>query len=113
MAKDIAAKIAVYSSAWWWHLFQVQGYNKRTAQSLLDCFKIDAAYVADLLVFDRETGTVITQFANSDDFLERMEDELGSEDEGNSSIDCSVGGTPRPCSLFEISADAKVSLHPP
>jgi hypothetical protein len=38
MAKDIAAKIAVCPSGWWWHLFQVRGYNKRTARNLLDCF---------------------------------------------------------------------------
>jgi hypothetical protein len=31
IAKVIAAKISVCPSAWWWHLFQVRGYNKRTA----------------------------------------------------------------------------------
>jgi hypothetical protein len=49
---------------------------------------MDAAYVADQSMFDRETGTVTTQFANADDFLDRMEDKLGSEDENNASIDC-------------------------
>ncbi len=43
MAKDIAAKIAVCPSAWWWHLFQARGYNERTACSLLDCFEMDDA----------------------------------------------------------------------
>ncbi len=69
MAKDLAAKIAVCPSAWWWHLFQFWGYNERTARSLMDSFEMDAAYVADQSTFDRETGTITTQFANADDFL--------------------------------------------
>jgi hypothetical protein len=71
---------------------------------------MDAAYIANQLMFDRETGTVTTQFANADDFLDCMEDKLGSEDKDNASIDCLVGGTPKPCSAFEISADARASL---
>jgi hypothetical protein len=95
MAKDMAAKIAVCPSAWWWHLFQFWGYNKRTARSCMDSFKMDAAYIADQSMFNRETGTVTTQFANADDFLDHMEHKLGSEDEDNTSVDCSVGGTPK------------------
>jgi hypothetical protein len=48
---------------------------------------MDAAYVAEKLTFVRETGTITTQFANSDDYCDRMEDELGSEDKYNASID--------------------------
>jgi hypothetical protein len=94
MAKDMAAKIAVCPSAWWWHLFQFWGYNERMAQSLMDSFKMDAAYVADQSMFNRETGTITTQFANADDFLDRIEHELRSEDKDNTSVD-SVGGTPK------------------
>ncbi len=42
----------------------------------------------DQSTFARETGTITTQFANADDFLDRMEDKLGSEDEDNAWIDC-------------------------
>ncbi len=100
----------VCPSAWWWHLFQACGYNKRTAHSVLDYFEMDAAYVADESTFDRETGTVTTQFANMDNFLDCMENELGSEDEDDASVDCSVGGTPKSCTSIEISEDAKASL---
>jgi hypothetical protein len=80
------------------------------AQSLLDCFKMDATYVADQLTFDRETGTITAQFANADDFCDSMEDKLGSEDKDNLLMDCLVRGAPKPHSLFEISADTKASL---
>jgi hypothetical protein len=93
MAKDMAAKIAVCPSAWWWQLFQFQGYNERTAQSLMDSFEMDAAYVVDQSTFNRETGTVTTQFANADDFLDRMEHKLGLKDKDNTSVDRLVGGT--------------------
>ncbi len=95
MAKDMAAKIAVCPSVWWWHLFQIWGYNKRMVQSLIDSFEMDAAYNAYQLMFNRETGTVTTQFANEDDFLDRMEHELGSKDKDNTSVDRLVGGTPK------------------
>ncbi len=61
----------------------------------MDSFEMNAAYVADQLTFNRETGTVTTQFANADVFLDRMEHELGSEDKDNTSVDRSVGGTPK------------------
>jgi hypothetical protein len=95
MAKDMAAKIAVCLSAWWWHLFQFRGYNKRMAQSLMDSFEMDAAYVVDQWTFNRKTSTITTQFANADDFLDHMGHELGLEDEDNMSVDHLVGGTPK------------------
>ncbi len=61
----------------------------------MDSFEMDAAYVVDQSMFNRETGTVTTQFANADDFLDRMEHKLGSEDEDNMSVDHSVGGNPK------------------
>ncbi len=80
------------------------------ARSLMDSFEMDAAYIADQSTFNRETGTVTTEFANADNFLDRMEHELGLKDEDNMSVDRSVGGTPKSQSTFEISADAKASL---
>ena len=65
------------------------------AQSLMDSFEMDSTYVADQSTFNRETGTITTQFANADDFLDRMEHTLGLEDEDNTSVDRLVGGTPK------------------
>ncbi len=56
---------------------------------------MDAAYIADQSTINRETGTVTTQFANADDFLDGMEHKLGLEDEDNTSVDRSVGETPK------------------
>jgi hypothetical protein len=109
-AKDLSNKISICPSAWWWHLFKACGYNKRTAHSLLDCFEMDATYVADQSTFKPATGVVTTQFANGDDFLDRMEDELGS-DLDNASEEKSEGGSPCVKSTFEISANAKASLE--
>jgi hypothetical protein len=53
-------QIAVCPSARWWHVFHHRGYNKRTARSLMDCFEMDAAYVADQSMFDETSGTVTT-----------------------------------------------------
>jgi hypothetical protein len=110
MAKDIAVKISVCPSVWWWHLFKVRGYTERTVHSLIDWFGMDAVCVVDQLMLDKETGTVTMQFANADDFLDCMEDELGSDNDDNTSNDHLVGGTPQPESLFQISSNAKASL---
>jgi hypothetical protein len=48
--------------------------------------------------------TVSTQFANTDDFLERAEAELGSDDDG------SIDDKTHPSTLFEITDGAKASL---
>ena len=48
--------------------------------------------------------TVSTQFANTDDFLERAEAELGSDDDG------SIDDKTHPSTLFEIMDGAKASL---
>jgi hypothetical protein len=109
MAKNLSGKIAVCPSAWWWHLFKMRGYTEQTAMSLLDCFKVDCMAVADQSTFDWTTGTVTTQFTNTDDFLDRMENQLVSDDD-NVSIKKSEDGTPRPTLIFELSANAKASL---
>jgi hypothetical protein len=110
MAKDLSNKIMVCPSAWWWHLFKCREYTKRTAHSLMDSFDYDASLVADQSTFDVSTWTVTTQFANSDDFLERVEAELELNDDDIQSLDGSLNGTPQPKTSFEISADVKASL---
>jgi hypothetical protein len=52
---------------------------------------------------------ITTQFANSDDFLERVEAELGFD--GDESLDGSIGdGAKSQQTAIKISADAKTSL---
>jgi len=104
-AREISLKIQVCPSAWWWHIFrQVRGYSEVTARSLLRNFDIEAEQLADQSTFDVSTMTVTTQFANTDDFLERAEAELGSDD------DASIGDNTNPSTSFEITDGAKASL---
>ncbi len=110
MAKDLSVKIAVCPSAWWWHVFQHRGYSEHTARSLMECFKMYAAYVADQSTFDETTGTITTQFANDDDFLDRMDNKLASDDNEYMLDDPPDGGTPHAKSTIEISDTAKASL---
>jgi hypothetical protein len=58
-------------------LVQVKRYTECTAHSLMDRFKYEASQLADLSTFDGRTWIVSTQFANADDFLDRVEAELG------------------------------------
>ena len=105
-AREISLKIQVCPSAWWWHIFrQVRGYSEGTARSLLRNFEIEAEQLADQSTFDVATMTVTTQFANTDDFLERAEAELGSDDDA--SID---DNNAHPSTSFEITEGAKASL---
>ncbi len=110
MAKDLSAKIAFCPSAWWWHVFQHRGYSEHTARSLMECFEMDAAYMADQSTFDEANGTVTTQFANDDDFLNKMDNKLASDDNKDMLDDPSDGGTPCAKSTIEISDMAKASL---
>ncbi len=110
MAKDLRAKIAVCPSAWWWHVFHHRGYNKRTVRNLMDFFKMDAAYVADQSTFEETSGTVTMQFANNNDFLDRMDNELGSDDDGDMLDNNTNSGTPRAKSTIKIMDAAKASL---
>jgi hypothetical protein len=87
----------------------MRGYTEHTAMSLLDCFKVDCAAVADQLTFDQTTGTVTTQFANMDNFLDCVEIELGSDDDANS-VNKFKDGKPRQTLTFELSEHAKASL---
>jgi hypothetical protein len=76
----------------------------------MDSFNYEASLVADQSTFDESTWTVTTQFANSDDFLDRVEAELSLNDDDNPSLNGSLEGTPCSKTSFEISADAKASL---
>jgi hypothetical protein len=75
----------------------------------MDCFDYDAAKLADQSTFDPVSWVVTTQFANTNDFLDRAERKLGSDDDVVL-VDKSVGGTPRPTSTFEFLENAKASL---
>ncbi len=86
--KGYSSKIQVCPSAWWWQLFGLRGYTKRTQWSLLNCFDDEASQLADQSSFDPTTWVVTTQFANADDFLERVEAELGFD--GDASLDGST-----------------------
>jgi hypothetical protein len=109
LAKDLSNKIAVCPLAWWWHLFKLRGNTKHTTKSLMDCCDANSSAVAHMSTFNQSTGTVTTQFANTDHFLDRVENELRSNDDAIS-LDKAEGGTSQSLSTFEISETAKASL---
>ena len=74
----------------------------------MDCFEMECADIAHMSTFDKNTGTVTTQFPNTDDFLDCMEQELGSDDDY--ALHESLGGTSCLKSTFDISEDIKASL---
>jgi hypothetical protein len=75
----------------------------------MDCFDADSSAVAHMSMFDQLTGTITTQFADTDNFLDWVENELRSDDDAVS-LDKSKGETPQSLSTFEISETAKASL---
>ncbi len=81
-----------------WHgggtLVKLRGYYERMAWSLMDCFEMEITQLANQSTFNQATGTVTTQFTNADDFLDQIENELGSDDNGVHSTDRSVDGIP-------------------
>ncbi len=74
----------------------------------MDCFEMECADIVNMSTFEKNTGTVTTQFPNTDDFIDRMEQELGPDDDYT--LDKSLGGTSCLKSTFDISEDAKASL---
>jgi hypothetical protein len=94
MAKDLSTKIMVCPSAWWYHLFWCREYTDCTVRVLMDSFDYKASELADQSTFDKSTLTVTTQFANSNDFLDRVEAELGFGNDDDPSLDGSLEGTP-------------------
>jgi hypothetical protein len=104
-AREISLKIQVCPSAWWWGVFRhFRGYSESTSRSLLRNFELEASELADQSTFDVATMTVSTQFADTDDFLDRAEAELGFSDD-ESETDKEHHST-----SIEISDDAKASL---
>jgi hypothetical protein len=73
--------------------FQAAWLHQAHCQESDDCFDADSSAVAHMSTFDQSTGTVTTQFANTDDFIDQVENELGSDDD-TVSLDKSKGGTP-------------------
>jgi hypothetical protein len=110
LAKDLSSKIAVCPLAWWWHLFKLRGYTEPTTRSLMDSFEYEASQLANLSTFHERTRIVTTQFANADDFLNKVEAELGFDGNDDQSLDRFVDGTTNPKTSFEILADAKAAL---
>ena len=105
-AREISLKIQVCPSAWWYHVFRkFRGYSESTTRSLLSNFEIEAAALADQSTFDLATMTVSTQFADTDDFLDRAEAELGFSDE-----DSYNETNPHGASSIEMTDNAKASL---
>ncbi len=75
----------------------------------MNCFDYEASQLADQSTFDVATWTVTTQFANSNDFLERVEAELGLDDEASEDGRTHGAGKNHETSI-ELSDDAKGSL---
>jgi hypothetical protein len=71
-------------------LFKLRGYTKCTACSLMDSFDHEASQLANQSSFDEKMWIMTMQFANSDDFLDRVEAELGFDGDDDTSLDGSV-----------------------
>jgi hypothetical protein len=112
LAKDLSSKIAICLSTWWWHLFKLRGYTERTAHNLMDSFEYEASQLADLSTFNERMWIPTLQFANADDFLDRVESELEFDGNNDQSLDRSVDGTTNPKTYFKILIDAKAALTP-
>jgi hypothetical protein len=76
----------------------------------MDSFKYEASQLVNLSTFDERMWILTMQFANADDFLDRVEAELGFDGINDQSLDRSVDGTTNPKTSFEILADAKAAL---
>ena len=77
----------------------------------MDSFEYEASELADQSTSDEQTWTVTTPFANNDDFLDRVEAELGFDDDDDPSLaDGLLGELPHPRTAIKISADARASL---
>jgi hypothetical protein len=93
-------------------LVQVKRLYERTAHSLMDSFEYEALQLAGLSTFDERIWITTTQFANTDDFFDRVEAELGFDGGNDQSLDRFFYGTANPKTSFEILADAKAALVP-
>jgi hypothetical protein len=62
----------------------------------MDSSEYEASQLADLSTFDEKTLIMTRQFVNADDFLNRVEAELGFDGNDDQSLDRSVDGPPTP-----------------
>ncbi len=85
---------------------RIHGEDSAKPHELLD---YEASQLADQSTFDVATWTVTTQFANSDNFLEQVEAELGSDDEASEDGRTHGAGKSHETSI-KLSDDAKASL---
>ena len=97
-AVEIARNIAHCPAAWWWGLWNLKGYTLGTIQALMESFDLDATMLAGHSKFNAEDWTVETAFGRDDDFLDREEALLSSEDEeegANSDVEMEFEGDAR------------------
>ena len=97
-AVEIARNIAFCPAAWWWGLWHLKGYTLGTIQALMESFDTDAALLAGHSTFNAEDWTVKTAFGRDDDFLDREEALLSSEEEdecANSDVEMEFEGDAR------------------
>ena len=80
-AVEIARNIAYCPAAWWWGMWHLKGYTLGTIQTLMESFDTDAALLAGHSKFNAEDWTVETSFGQDDDYLDREEALLSSEEE--------------------------------
>ena len=80
-AVKIARNISFCPATWWWGLWQLKGYTLGTIQALMELFDTDAALLANNLEFNKEDWTLETAFGRDDNFLDREEALLSSDDE--------------------------------
>ncbi len=76
----------------------------------MESFDYEASQLVDQSSFDERTWIVTMQFANLDDFVNRVEAELGFDGDDDPSLYKSVSGSTNPKTSFKITTDAKASL---
>jgi hypothetical protein len=67
-----------------------------TVRSLMDSFDFELSHLANQFTFDERTWVVTLQLTNADDFLDRVEAELGFVGNDDPSLDGSVNGSKNP-----------------
>ena len=94
-AVEIARNIAYCPAAWWWGLWTLKGYALGMIQALMESFDMDAALLAGHSTFNTENWTVETVFGRDDDFLEREEALLSSDEEDENNVQMEIDGDAR------------------
>jgi hypothetical protein len=105
--KSILAKIAHCPLAWWcWHWVE-KGYTQETIASLLNSFESDAVDNAHDSLYNPQSMFVTSMFAgdNENQWLDQVEDELGSDLSDHDKDNINSSGT-----TIELDEDAKALL---